>query len=370
MIKKKIPISNIPDLSKSIPRINNIIKSRWISSGGKNVRNFENYFSEKIGCKYSIAMSNGTTALISAISCLKNKKTKYVAVPSLTFGACANAIISNRLKPIFIDSDPKHWNLSIDDLKKKYLKFKFKILIVVHLNGYSANILEISRFCKKNKIKIIEDCAESLFTKFNNKFVGNYGDISTFSFFANKLITTGEGGMCSTNNKTYSKKIRISSSHGMSLSKKYWHIQEGFNHRMTSLQSAIGITMLKQANKFVKLRKFNNKYYLNFFLKKDYFDFVNPYIGDNPVVWYFPFLLKNKFVKLKSKLIKHLDIKKIETRNFFYPLDSMKVFSKKDYCKNAKIISKKGFYLPVDPTLNVKKLNYICKSVEEFFDKK
>ncbi len=365
---KKISISNIPDLSKSIPKLNRLIKTRWISSGGKSVTEFEKLFSKKIGNKYSVTMSSGTTALISAISCLKTKNTKYIALPSLTFGACANAIKSNNIKPVFIDSDQDHWNISLIDLKKKYISYKFKILILVHLNGYSANILKIKEFCNKNNIKIIEDCAEALFTKFKNKYVGRYGDISTFSFFANKLITTGEGGMCSTNIKKLYNKMKISASHGMKPTKKYWHIYEGFNHRMTSLQSTIGITMLLQVKKFIQSRKFNNSYYLKYFKKKDYFHYIKPYNGDKPVMWYFPFILDDKYKNKKIKLMNFLEKKNIETRSFFYPLDSMKIFSNKQTCHNANNFSKKGIYLPIDPTLKVNDLKYICESINQFFN--
>ena len=251
--------------------------------------------------------------------------------------------------------------------KKKYISYKFKILIVVHLNGHSANILEIKKFCKKNNIKIIEDCAEALFTKFKNKYVGNYGDIATFSFFANKLITTGEGGMCSTNIKKLHNKMRISASHGMMPTKKYWHIYEGFNHRMTSLQSVIGITMLLQVNKFIQARKFNNSFYLKYFKKKNYFHYIKPYDGDNPVMWYFPFILKDKYKNKKIKLMNFLKKKNVETRSFFYPLDSMKIFSNKQICLNANNFSKKGIYLPVDPTLKVNDLKYVCESIDYFF---
>lgn len=367
---RKISISNIPNLSKSIPRLNKAIRAGWISSAGKHVREFESFFSKKLNTKYSVTMSNGTTALISAINSLKTSNTNYIALPSLTFGACANAIKSNNMKPVFIDSDINHWNISISDLKKKYNIYKFKILIVVHLNGHSANIIEIKKFCKKKKIKIIEDCAEALFTKFKKKYVGNFGDVATFSFFANKLITTGEGGMCSTNLKNVYKKIKISASHGMDPKKKYWHIRDGFNHRMTSLQSIIGITMLQQVKTFIKARKFNNSFYLNYFKNKKYFQYVTPYDGDDPVMWYFPFVLSNKFKHKKIKLMKFLGKKNIEVRSFFYPLDTMKIFSKKKTCPNANKFSEKGIYLPIDPTLSLNKLKYICKNIDYFFGSK
>jgi len=365
----KIPISNIPSLKNSLPYLKKVIHSKWISSNGRMVYKFEKKFSKLVNSKYSIAMNSGTAALISAISCLKKKNTKYVALPSLTFGACCNAIKSNGLKPIFIDSENDHWNISISDLKKKYNKYKFDIVLVVHLNGYSANITEIKKFCKKKKIKIIEDCAEALGTKYNKKMLGTFGDIGTYSFFANKLITTGEGGMCVTNNLKLLKKMKISQSHGMNPNKKYWHVQEGFNHRMTSLQAALGISQLEKIKEYINKRKYNNKIYLNYFKKKNYFQYKNFYKFEKPIMWYFPFVLSENYSKKKNKLLKYLYKKKIETREFFYPLDQMKIFSKFPNTINARKFHKLGFYLPVDTTLNKNKIMYVCNTINKFFKK-
>jgi perosamine synthetase len=210
-----IPISKPFNLIKANKEIQKIISKGWISSTGQNVIKFEKLFAKFVGAKYAISMSNGTVALISSLS-LIIKENDFVALPALTFGACANAILSVCAKPVFIDTEKDKWLISFEDLKKKYTKTPFKALINVHLNGYATtDIVKIKKFCKKNKIFLIEDCAEAFGTRINKKHVGTFGDIGTFSFFANKTITTGEGGMCITNNLKLAKKIKILRDHGM-----------------------------------------------------------------------------------------------------------------------------------------------------------
>ena len=204
---KIIPISKPYNIKKAGKEIQKIINKDWISSAGQNVIKFEKSFAKFVGAKYAISMSNGTVAIISSLS-LVIKKNDFVALPALTFGACANAILSVCAKPVFIDTNKDKWLISFEDLKKKYKKTPFKALINVHLNGYATeDIVKIKNFCKKNKIFLIEDCAEAFGTRINKKHVGTFGDIGTFSLFANKTITTGEGGMCITNNSKIAKKI-------------------------------------------------------------------------------------------------------------------------------------------------------------------
>ncbi len=363
----KICISDIYKISKSKKSVENIISKGWISSGGSNVKKFEKNFAEYLGIKYAISMSNGTAALINALS-IKINKNDYVALPALTFGACANAILALGAKPIFIDTDKNNWIMSLEDLKKKFKKFKFKILINVHLNGYATDIINIKNFCKLNKIFLIEDCAEALGTSFKKKKVGTFGDIGTFSFFANKTITTGEGGMCVTNNKNIATKLRIIRDHGMDPKKKYWHIKKGFNHRLTNIQATVGIEQLKLIHEITRIRKKNFSQYIDFFKNKNYFQKVDCYNHCDPTMWYFPFTLSKNFKNKKKKLLLFLKEKKIETRNFFYPLDQMKIFSSRKYCLESSKISLRSFYLPVYAGLTRKKINIICKTIDVFFN--
>lgn len=362
-----IPISKPYNIKKAGKEIQKIISKNWISSSGQNVIKFEKLFAKFVGAKYAISMSNGTVALISSLS-LIIKKNDFVALPALTFGACANAVLSVNANPIFIDTEKDKWLISFEDLKKKYKKTPFKALINVHLNGYAtADIIKIKKFCKNNKIFLIEDCAEAFGTTLNKKHVGTFGDIGTFSFFANKTITTGEGGMCITNNFNLAKNLKILRDHGMDPKKKYWHIIKGYNHRITNLQATIGISQIKQVKKIFNLRKKVYHEYLNELKSESFFDNIKASINVEPVMWYFPFTINKKFKLKKQALLTFLKKNLIETRNFFYPLDQMKIFSKKSICKNSNEISERSFYLPLYPDLKIKNVKFICKKIKIFF---
>lgn len=365
---KMIPISKPYNLKSAGKEIQKIINKDWISSAGQNVIKFENLFAKFVGSKYAISMCNGTVALISSLSFVV-KKNEFVALPALTFGACANAILSVGAKPVFIDTEKDKWLISYEDLKTKYKKTPFKALINVHLNGYATeDIVKIKKFCKKNKIFLVEDCAEAFGTKINKKHVGIFGDIGTFSLFANKTITTGEGGMCITNNFKIAKKIRILRDHGMSPKKKYWHIIKGYNHRMTNLQATIGISQIKQTKKIFKLREKIYNQYIDNLKFENFFDYIKYSKNMEPVMWYFPFTINKKFKSKKKGLLSFLKKNHIETRNFFYPLDQMKVFSKKKTCINSEDISNRSFYLPLYPDLELKNVNFICNKIKMFFN--
>jgi perosamine synthetase len=365
-----IPISKPYNIKKAGKEIQKIISKNWISSSGQNVIKFEKLFAKFVGAKYAISMSNGTVALISSLS-LIIKKNDFVALPALTFGACANAVLSVNANPIFIDTEKDKWLISFEDLKKKYNKTPFKALINVHLNGYAtADIIKIKKFCKNKKIFLIEDCAEAFGTTLNKKHVGTFGDVGTFSFFGNKTITTGEGGMCITNNFNLAKNLKILRDHGMDPKKKYWHIIKGYNHRITNLQATIGISQIKQVKKIFSLRKRIYDQYTNKLKFENFFNNIEVDKNMKPIMWYFPFTLNKKFKFQKQDLLIFLKKNSIETRNFFYPLDQMKIFSKKAVCKNSREISERSFYLPLYPDLTVQNVNFICKKIKIFFENK
>ena len=195
---KFIPVSK-PHVSKQdIKSINKVIKNGWISSDGPEVKIFEKNFSKKINRRYSVAVSNGTAALEIAIKALGIKKSDEVIIPNFTIISNAIAVIKQNAKPVLIDCDINRWNMKVEDIEKKITK-KTKAIMVTHIYSFANDMEKIIKICKKNKIFLIEDAAEVIGLKYKNKMCGSFGDISTFSFYANKQITTGEGGMISTN---------------------------------------------------------------------------------------------------------------------------------------------------------------------------
>ncbi|MDC3322294.1 aminotransferase class I/II-fold pyridoxal phosphate-dependent enzyme, partial [Alphaproteobacteria bacterium] len=255
----RIPVMQPNIRGNELKYILNCIESNWISSQGSYVLKLENKFSKFHNLKYSLATSSGTSALELAIKSLSLPKNSRIIVPNLTFAAVINAVINCGHKPIIMDVNADDWLLDIKQIKKN-IPSHTKAVIFVHLYGISKDLSVFYSFCKRNKIKLIEDCAEALGGKINNKKVGTMGDISIFSFFSNKLITTGEGGMAmfkDKNNYILAKSIR---DHGMDKSKRYWHTSIGNNYRLTNIQAAIGCAQMERITIFLNYRTKVNKW--------------------------------------------------------------------------------------------------------------
>ena len=234
--------------------VNDVINSGWISSKGKYVKKFENIFCKSIGAKNAMTVSSGTSAIQLALLTLGIGSGDEVIVPNFTFAAVYNAVIFSGAKPIMVDINKK--TLCIDEqlIEKKITK-KTKAIIPVHLYGCSSNMDKVLKIAKKNKILVIEDCAEALGTYYKKKHVGLFGDAATFSFYGNKTISTGEGGMVIFKSKKNSLKGDIIKNHGMSKKIPYWHEQFGLNFRMTNLQASIGLAQMEQFQKILKKKK-------------------------------------------------------------------------------------------------------------------
>ena len=248
---KNFPISNIDLNGNELLYVTEAIKSTWISSSGKFITQFESMFAEFCSTNHAVATSNGTTALHLAIESLNIGSGDEVIVPSLTFAATANAILHSGATPVFVDSLNYHWNIDPEKISGAITP-KTKAILAVHLYGHPCDMTQIMKIAKKYNLFVIEDCAEATGATINGEKVGSIGDIGCFSFFGNKIITTGEGGMCITNNADLNERMRLLRDHGMDKSKKYWHTEIGYNYRMTNLNAAIGVAQMEQIDLFLK----------------------------------------------------------------------------------------------------------------------
>ncbi len=323
---------------EELKNLNECVKSSWISSTGKFVKEFENKFSKYLGGGYSVAVSNGTTAIELALSTLGIKKNDEVIVPNFTFAATINAVLHLGAKPILVDCENDTWTIDLKKVSKLITK-KTKAIIPVHIYGQPAKIDEIIKLAKQKKIFVIEDCAEALGSTYKKRKVGLDGHCTTFSFFPNKLITTGEGGMVVFKSRKDSLKARILLNQGRSIKKNYWHDFVGYNFRMTNLQAAVGVAQLKKINFLLKKRKkifynydrlFKNDSIVKLLPKNDWS--TNSY-------WFYTIFISNIGEKRRDKLMRILNLKGVETRPGFYPLNSMKPYKK--YGKGSYPISKK-----------------------------
>ena len=253
---------DLGDLEKKY--VNEAVESGWISSKGEFIERFENQFAQFIGYQHSgISVSNGTVALHLALLALNVGQDDEVLVPNFTYVACANAVTYVNATPIFFDSLEQDLQPSSESLEK-LITGKTKAIILPHLYGAAADVKKFIRISEKYNIPIIEDCAEGIGTYAEGKHVGNFGDIATFSFFGNKTLTTGEGGMVFAKNISVDALIRKLKNQGLSASGSYFHDIVGYNYRMTNIQAAIGLAQVERAQEIINKKKLNHSHYLNY----------------------------------------------------------------------------------------------------------
>lgn len=340
----------IPNLNgNEFKYLTDAFMSSWISSSGEYIERFESEFSKYSDCQHGIAVSNGTVALHLAIIALDIGEGDEVIVPDLTYAATINTVLHANATPVIVDVDESSWCIDPKEIEKAITP-KTKAIIPVHVYGQACDMGTIMSIAKKHNLRVIEDCAEAHGATFDGKKVGSFGDIGCFSFFGNKVITTGEGGMCVTKNHKLDNKMRILRDHGMSKTKKYWHEVIGYNYRMTNLQAAIGLAQLERIEKIhTNRRKYENNYKNS--LPKDKFKFQNDLENRKRITWLVCVLLDENIKR--DDYIAKLEGKGIDARPFFYPLSDMDIY--KSYSKTetpiAHKLSSTGLNLPTYESL-------------------
>jgi len=347
--------------------LSKVIKKTFLTEN-KETELFEKNIRQRFNSKVAITVNNWTSGLFIILKALNLKKDDEVIIPNLTFIATANAVIYAGAKPVLCDIDPK--NLSIDLKKvKKLISKKTKCIIPVHLYGHCCNLDELKKISGKN-IVILEDAAQAIGAKFKNNFLGTIGDFGGYSFYGNKIITTGEGGVILTNKKSFKKKLYMQKNHGRYQKGLFKHENIGFNFMFTEMQAAIGNIQLKKLNKIL-----NKKKEIFYRYKKNLngigdINFMSPIKENKPVYWF-----SNIFTKKKLKLKRYLSKKKIETRDFFYPLNKQPCYrNKKKIIKNlsnsfpfSENAYNTGLSLPSSYSLKLKQVDYICKNIKNFY---
>ena len=365
-----IPVNSISLNGKEKKYLNQCINSNWISAGGKFNDLFEDKIRNLIKKKFCISVTSGTTALETAIQSLNLKKGDEVILPSFTIISCFNAIVKNGLTPVPVDCNFDDWNINISEVKKKITK-KTKAIIVVHIYGLASDIKKIITLKKKHNFKIIEDAAEVMGLKyFDNKYCGYYGDITTFSFYANKHITTGEGGMVLTNDKKIFNRCK-SIINLFFKQPRFIHDEIGSNFRFTNLQAAVGLAQFENLKKIIKKKRLIGKIYQKGLesIKNIYLPLKKNNFSKN-IYWVFGVVLKTRNRIKREDICKKLLKQGIETRPFFWPIHKQPVFKpyqkkEKLHLKNSEYIAKNGFYLPSGTALKLKQIKYIIQEVKK-----
>tara|TARA_B100000579_G_scaffold63120_1_gene46366 strand:- start:1479 stop:2600 length:1122 start_codon:yes stop_codon:yes gene_type:complete len=365
-----IPVNKFKLTSEDKKILIKAVKNNWISSAGPQVNLFEKKFSKLIGKRYCSAVSSGTAALEIALKIINIKKGDEVIIPNFTIISSAMAVIKQGGTPVPIDCDLQTWNMKLELITKNITK-KTKAVIATHIYGYPIEIDKIKKICKKKKIILIEDAAEMLGHKYKNKYCGWYGDISVFSLYANKHITTGEGGMILTSVNKYKEKIFDYKNLCFGKKNRFNHYDIGWNYRYTNIQAALGINQLKRINKIIKKKKRIGKLYFNNLKNIPNLFIQKPKLNKNfeNVYWVVGVLIKNNKITAE-KFRKKLEKYKIETRAFFWPMHKQTALKKLNYrfrgsFKNSDYLSKFGLYLPSGLETSENEINYVCKCIKK-----
>ena len=368
--KKTIFPVSIPHISKKdINFVNKTLIKGWISSNGPEVIKFEKNFSKYVDRKYSVAVSNGTAALEIAVKALGIKKNDEVLIPNFTIISNALAVLRQYAKPVPIDCNLNDWNIIISDIEKKITN-KTKAIIVTHIYSFPNDMDKILKICKRRKIFIIEDAAEVLGLNYKNKRCGSFGDISTFSFYANKQVTTGEGGMISVNSLQLYKKCCSLRNLCFGRSNRFDHDDLGWNYRMTNIQAALGLSQLKNI-KYIVNKKMNiGRCYFQKLKNNKNLQILPPSnLFAKNIYWVVGIVIKKKKI-IASKLAKKLAKYGIQTRPFFWPMHEQTIFKKMNMFRNKKFpnssyISRYGIYLPSYIKLKKKDIDYISSVISK-----
>jgi len=379
-VKKKLKSKKIKFIPVNVPKIfredkffvKDSLDTNWISSEGSYVKKFEKEFSKFNKRKFGIAVSNGTAALEISLKALNLKPKDEIIIPTFSIISTALCVIKLGLKPVLVDCDLFTWNMIPIQIFNKINK-RTKAIVITHIYGFPVDMEKIIKIAKKRNIKIIEDAAEMIGQKYRNRMCGSFGEASTFSFYANKHITTGEGGMILTDNKRfYEKCVSLRNLCFGSGNDRFNHDDIGWNYRITNIQAAIGCGQLKNINWIInRKREIGNRY--TYLLKKNNKIYIQPEKNEfsKNIYWVFGVVIRPNNKINRDFVVKKLSENKIQTRPFFYPMHKqkifkkMKIFKKNEKYPNAEYLSKNGFYLPSGIGIKNYEIDYVCDALNK-----
>jgi dTDP-4-amino-4,6-dideoxygalactose transaminase len=374
-MKWKVALSDLNFDHRERKIVNQVIRNRWLTMG-EMVKKLERNFANFLGVRHAFGVSSGTASLHLALRALNIKTEDEVLVPSLTFVASSNAILYVGAKPVFVDiTSLSDFNMSCDDLEKKITR-RTKAIMVVHYGGHLADMDRIKRIAKKHNLFVIEDAAHAIGAKFKSKMAGGIGDIGCFSFFSNKNMATGEGGMIVTNRNKFAEKIRLLRSHGMTsmtwdrhkgYAYSYDVTELGYNYRMTEINAALGIEQLKKLRSSNRKRKSLVKTYVENL--KGTKGLSIPFLSypRNSAFHLFPILLDKEADR--EKFMNFLKREKIQTSIHYPPIHKFSYYQKNLRASLNKLpltehVGRCEVTLPLHPLLKKEDILFVCDRIK------
>jgi len=362
---KQIPLSSPSLGKKELEYVVDCLESTWISSAGKYVDRFEHAFAQVAGTKHAITCSNGTVALHLALVALGLRPDDEVLVPTLTFVACANAVVYCGGKPVFVDVDRDIWSIDAAKLESQ-ITAKTRGIIAVHLRGHPADMDAIVGIARRHGLFVIEDAAQAHGAQVRGKPVGSLADIATFSFYGNKMITTGEGGMITTDDDDLAKQIRLLKNQGMTKEHRYWHPVVGYNYRLTNVQAAIGLAQIERLDDLLARHREVASWYqeelrglrgVRWQQQKDW---------ARHAWWQFVVILDAEFGADRNGVIERLQLNGVDARRLYYPLHQQPIYG--ESARNcqypvADYLAGRGVCLPTWSGLKREDVQYVCEQL-------
>ena len=338
------------------------VRSGWISSLGRYVTRFEEDFARFCGVRAAVSVCNGTVALHLALHALGIGPGDEVIVPSLTFVATANAVHYTGATPVFADVDAATWCIDPADVARRITP-RTRAIMPVHLYGHPAPMAAIRALAKEHDLFVVEDAAEAHGAQIGERMAGSLGDIGAFSFYANKIITTGEGGMLTTDDDALAARCRMLRDHAMPPQRRYWHDEVGFNYRMTNLQAAVGVAQMERIDSLVARKRSIAARYLDQLAGIPGITLPAERTGYTNVYWMVSILAEPPFPLDRDALILALREQGIDSRPFFHPLDTLPPYFSPTPRPVSLRLSRIGVNLPSSPALSDAQVDYICTTI-------
>jgi perosamine synthetase len=360
-LKRQFPISQPSIGSKEIEYVSDAVTSGWVSSLGRYIEDFEKAFAEFCETEYALAVSNGTTGLHLALTCLGIKSGDEVIIPDLTFIATANAVAYTGATVVPVDVDARTLCIDVAAVRAA-VTARTRAIIPVHLYGQPASMEAIIALAREYGFHVVEDAAEAHGARYRGQRVGSIGDCGVFSFYGNKIITSGEGGMLTTNRRELYLHARLLRDHAMSSEKRYWHTEVGYNYRMTNLQAALGLAQLERIGAFLEKKRQIMEWYRAGLAGNRTLQLNRDSDDSQGVYWMVCLEVEGMREAQREQLIRTLKSEGVDSRPYFYPVSDMPMYARA-ITPVAHAVSQRGINLPSYYDLTQDDVALICSVV-------
>jgi perosamine synthetase len=359
-----IPVAEPLLGEKELEYVTDCVRSGWVSSLGEYVRRFEREFAAYCGVRYGVATHNGTVALHLALAALGIGPGDEVILPTLTFVATANAVAYTGATPAFVDSEPHTWNIDPEAVARAITP-RTRAIIAVHLYGHPADMDPLRALAAQHGLALIEDAAEAHGARYRGRRVGSLSDVAVFSFYGNKIITTGEGGMVLTDDAALAERCFFLGNQAKQKQNPYWHPEIGYNYRMTNMQAALGVAQLERIDELIAIRARNAVHYQRRLSALPGLTLPPCAEWAENVYWMYTVLVEDDYGLDRDTLMGLLRQQGIETRPAFYPIHTLPMYDRGQRFPVAEELGRKGINLPSGATLTPEQVDTVCDALVE-----